>query len=467
MVAGLAVGGVAMQGELDRSSKAEAAVADGAVGSRVTTPVLSARRTPDLLVAPQALRRLTNAVGPTLARLPQTTCFELRDANRHVVGQAVNDAFAPASNQKILTGWTALEVFGTDHTFTTTFAAPGGISGGVVNGDLWVIGGGDPLIDSDIYQSSQRWGKGQHTSIEAIGDQLVALGLTQVTGSIIADDSYFDDVRTVTTWPARFISQGQVGPLSALAVNDARSYGVVAGQGSSAVPRSDAAVWAAESFTAVLGARGVSIAGTPTAGIAPSGLTTVHTVASLPMSQIVSQMLTFSDNNTAELLIKAIGKERSGTGSTEAGLAVMAEQLGTLGIDLSQLVLRDGSGLDEGNRVTCSILQEVLNDAGPDGPLAEGLPDGNGAVGTLKDRFRNSPGSGRVHAKTGTLRSVSALSGWVQSDSGRWLSFSTIVNTGDRQVTGDDLALEDRLAEQILSYPDAIDPASVSPTPAG
>lgn len=466
VVAGLVGGSLAWAGEASRAEAAEVSRESSAQRQQPQTPVLSARRTPAFLVAPQATRRLVNAVGPTLGQLPATTCFEVREANRTLVAQAPGEAFAPASNQKILTGWTALEVFGPDHTFTTTFAAPSAPVGGLIEGDLWVIGGGDPLIDSAIYQRSQRWGQSQHTSIEALGDALVAAGVTAITGSVYADDSHFDAVRTVATWPDRFVSQGQVGPLSALAVNDARTYGVVEGQPSEGRPAADPAGWAAQAFTAVLQARGVSVGGAPAGGTAPAGLTTVLEVPSLPMAELVTEMLRFSDNNTAELLLKAIGREVSGSGTTADGIAAMTERLAALGVDMAQVVVRDGSGLDEGNRVTCDLLQAALNDDGPDGVIAEGMAIGGDAVGTLKDRFRSGEATGRVKAKTGTLRWVTALSGWVEVDDQVELSFSTIVNKAGGEITGSELSTVDRVVEQLMSYPDSVDPALVGPKPA-
>ncbi|NLA34056.1 MAG: D-alanyl-D-alanine carboxypeptidase/D-alanyl-D-alanine-endopeptidase [Actinobacteria bacterium] len=467
IVGGLVGGSLAWTSEASRAEAADVATAVSAPAPRLNTPVLSARRMPSYLVAPQAMRRLVNTVGPTLGQLPATTCFEVRDADRTLVAQAPDAPFAPASNQKILTAWTALEVFGPDHTFTTTFAASAAPVGGVIDGDLWVIGGGDPVIDSAIYQRSQRWGVSQHTSIEALGDQLRAAGITAITGSVYADDSYFDNVRTVPTWPSRFLSQGQVGPLSALAVNDARTYGVVEGQPSADRPAPDPGVWAAQAFTSVLQARGVSVAGAPAGGVAPAGLTTVLEAPSLPMSELVAEMLRFSDNNTAELLLKAIGKKVGGTGSTEAGIAAMTERLGELGVDLTKVVIRDGSGLDEGNRVTCDLLQATLNDSGPDGVIADGMAVGGDSVGTLKERFRGSEATGKVKAKTGTLRWVTALSGWIEVDDGRELSFSTLVNNEGGQISSAQLGAVDRLVEQLTTYPDSTDPALVGPKPAG
>lgn len=468
VVAGLLVGGWAWSDESARSDAATPATSSAANSPSATTAALSARRVPKFLVAPQADRRLNNAIAPKLAALSDTSCFEVRDGERVIVSHGTDQALAVASNQKLLTAWVALEVLGADHTFTTRFATTAPIDGGVINGDLWIIGGGDPLLESDTYRSTFKWGKGAHTSIEAIADELAALGITAITGSVVGDDSFFDAERTVSTWPSRMLAQGQVGPLSALSVNDARTYSPIPGAGGGAQPASDPAAWAADAFTQLLSARGIAVGGAPASGQAPETTNTVLEIASRPVWQLLAQMLTFSDNNTAELLVKAIGREVSGEGSTAAGLVAMVDRLGGLGTDMSQISLLDGSGLDDGSRVTCDLILATLNgdDSDPDpsqGVLAAGLPTANGEVGTLRDRFHNSPGAGRVFAKTGTLRSVTALSGWAQAREER-ISFATVINTVGREVTGADTNAEDALAAALIDYPDSIDPALVGPS---
>jgi len=468
LAAGLAFAGYGWSAESDRAAAAEPASSSGGPGPSPVTPVFSARRVPELLVRPQATRRLSAKLAPLVAAAPADTCLVVADGPTTLFAAKADQKMPAASNQKLVTALVALDVLGPDATFTTRVAAASAPAGGVVDGDLWVIGGGDPLIDSDTYQSTLKYGKTEHTAIEAIADQIVAAGVTSVTGSVKGDDSYYDAVRTIPSWPSRYLAQNQVGPLSALSVNDARTYPVLPGA-SSGTPRpaSDPPAYAADALTQLLVARGVAVAGAPASGTAPDGLATVVEVPSLPLHSIVKEMLTFSDNNTAELLLKAVGRKDGGAGSTEAGLKVAEQVLAEQGLDLDGVVLLDGSGLDTGNRLSCRLLDDVLGDAGPTGPIADGLAVADGADGTLRDRFSKSPAAGRVRAKTGTLKAVTALSGWVRTTSERDVRFSTIVNTGGRDVTGSDLDYEAKVTEAILSYPDAVAPDVVSPKPLG
>lgn len=463
-VAGLAVVGYGVSTESDRSAAAEPAVASGPAPAAPATPVLSARRVPDLLVRPQAARRLTAELAPLVASAPAQTCLVVADGPTTLYAAQPDTPMPAASNQKLVTALTALDVLGPDATFTTRLAATSAPAGGVIEGDLWMIGGGDPVIDSDTYQSTLKYGKTPHTRIEDIADKIVAAGVTQVTGSVKGDDRHFDDVRTIPTWPSRYLAQNQVGPLSALSVNDARTYGVLPGASSGTPqPASDPPAYAADALTQLLVARGVSVGGPAASGEAPDGLATVIDVPSLPLRDIVKEMLTFSDNNTAELLLKAVGSATSNEGTTAAGLKEAQRVLTEHDIDMNGIVLLDGSGLDTGNRLTCRLLDDVLGTSGPSGPIADGLPVADGPDGTLRDRFTKSPAAGAVRAKTGTLKAVTALSGWVTTTKGADVRFSTILNPSGRDVSASDLAFETKVAEAILSYPDAVDPASVSP----
>ena len=430
------------------------------------TAVLSARRVPTLLTQPVATRRVNSAVAPELEKLSETSCVVVNDGATRIVGTRPEVPLTPASNLKILTAFTALKTFGPDATFATKFLGDSELSGGVITGNLYMVGGGDPIIDTENYQRTQKHGVSAHTSLESIADSLVDLGLASITGSIIGDETRYDTERAIPTWPSRYVSQNQVGPLSALSVNDSRSYppsGAISGV---IRPASEPATYAAQALTQLLRERGVTIGGEASSASAPAGLQEILEAPSLPVSGLVQEMLTFSDNNTAELLLKELGRSDDQPGTTAAGLTHVSETIAEAAPDELAPTLIDGSGLDTSNRATCSLLEEVLRRDGPDGPLAQGLAIADGEVGTLEDRYTSSPAAGRVRAKTGTLNGVTALSGWVETTKGTDLSFSIIMNLGSRDVTGSDLMAQQRITEALLAYPDSVDPELLAPKPA-
>lgn len=181
-------------------------------------------------------------------------------------------------------------------------------------------------------------------------------------------------------------------------------------------------------------------------------------------------MLTYSDDTAAELLTKELGHQLAHSGSTEAGTAMIRADLAADGLDLSGFANVDGSGLDRGDRVTCSLLVEALNRAGPAGLIAAGLPVA-GMTGTLATRFLDTPAVGRLRAKTGTLIDVAALSGFVTPAAGqapdptlaRPLAFSMVVN-GVPYIPAENQL--DRIGEALAMYPQVPPLTAVSPSPA-
>jgi D-alanyl-D-alanine carboxypeptidase/D-alanyl-D-alanine-endopeptidase (penicillin-binding protein 4) len=130
------------------------------------------------------------------------------------------------------------------------------------------------------------------------------------------------------------------------------------------------------------------------------------------------------------------------------------------------VLIFDGSGLSEENRLTCGALAAVLAEAGPDTPLGRSLAIG-GDRGSLDQRFVDSPATGRVLAKTGTLRGSRALSGYVLSAApgaeGQYVAFSQILNDDDivEEETVD--AVQDPLVEVLTGYPSGPSIEELSP----
>jgi D-alanyl-D-alanine carboxypeptidase/D-alanyl-D-alanine-endopeptidase (penicillin-binding protein 4) len=207
---------------------------------------------------------------------------------------------------------------------------------------------------------------------------------------------------------------------------------------------------AAQTLKTLLATRGVTVRGSGVAGDAPDALSEVARMDSLPVAEIVAEMLTSSDNTTAELLTREMGLRARGDGSTGAGLEVIVETLGTLGYDTSGVVLNDGSGLDPENQVPCPLVLDVLTRAGRDSVIGRSLAVA-GETGTLRKRMLDSPSTGRVHAKTGTLNAVNALAGWADTPTGNAITFLMIQNGS--QSGG--LAWVDRYADLLMDYAEA------------
>jgi D-alanyl-D-alanine carboxypeptidase/D-alanyl-D-alanine-endopeptidase (penicillin-binding protein 4) len=260
-----------------------------------------------------------------------------------------------------------------------------------------------------------------------LADALADTGIVSVTGSVVGDESRYDDERYVPTW-GDGIRSIEAGPLGALMVDD----GVLVGE---PFKPANPAVGAATAFTRLLAARNVRVFATPRSGLvstAPASATEIARITSAPLSTILVDLLTNSDNNAAELLLKEIGLVRKQTPTRVAGLQVVAEVLEARSINTAGVVLSDGSGLDSGNRLSCALLVTLLESYGLDSPLGQALAVA-GTSGTLRDQLTTSPARGRLLAKTGTLRLVKSLSGFFPISETSRAGGAT--NGGDRQST--------------------------------
>jgi D-alanyl-D-alanine carboxypeptidase/D-alanyl-D-alanine-endopeptidase (penicillin-binding protein 4) len=391
------------------------------------------------------------AVQPVIDAAPPDTCVGVGYGAESLYLHNGTAPLAPASNQKILTASAALDLLGPDETLKTTFASATPMANGVVEGDLFMIGGGDPVLTTDAYQARQQHGRFPETDLEAVADRLVADGLRQITGAVVGDASRYDAQRSLPDWKQRWQSDGTVAPLSALLVNDGWLIDPVTGEGSGG-PASDPAQHAAAVMARLLTDRGVVIGSGARSGAAPADPYAIAEVVSPPMSTIVEEVLTFSDNTTAELLVKEMGVRSGATGSTVDGVAAVTDWARDQGVAEEGWVMVDGSGLSSANLVTCTMLAQLLRRAGPDSVLAEGLAV-PGGVGTLEDRFTSGEFPTRLRAKTGTLNKVSALSGWFIGAADAPLDFEFVINTGDRSVGVADLGLQQKLLDALADQP--------------
>ncbi len=383
----------------------------------LTTPVLSARRAPEAFRAPVIDDEVRLAVNNLIAATGDyPSCLVAEVDDRLLGSKDPLVPLIPASNQKLLTTYAALVVFGPDHRFTTSLRTEGDITNSVLNGDLYLVGGGDPFLSTDDWWTQYEEGTARfHTRLEDLADAVVAAGITQVTGSLLGDESLFDQQR-VGPWAERLITQKQSGPLSALAVNEGHTAWPEEFLSMSARTQTDdPARHAAQTLAGLLADRGIAVGGTGV-GPTPVDAALVGAVNSPPLIDLITHVNSYSNNYGAELMLKHLGHDRSGVGSTAAGADATEATLRAQGFNLAGVVIEDGSGLAETNRVTCQLLADLLDTAGAGSAFAESLSVG-GERGSLRLRLDETLADGLAFAKTGTLNTVTALSGYVESSS--------------------------------------------------
>jgi D-alanyl-D-alanine carboxypeptidase/D-alanyl-D-alanine-endopeptidase (penicillin-binding protein 4) len=389
----------------------------------LATPVLSPRRMPAMLASAITDRQVRDALQPVIDQARPDTCIVVTDHGRVIIDRSPGP-LEPASTVKLLTAVTVLDQLDPDGRLQTTVHTAKRPSDGVIEGDLYLVGGGDPVLTTPGYQVSFTNRDQLTNDFGALADRIVQAGVREIRGGVLADDSRYDRVRWVASWPERYQNQGFVGPLSALMVNDGQT-GYTAAPEAPATHRvpGDPPMLAAETLRTLLTQRGVRIGGGASLGAPTSDAPQLAALESPTIRDLVGQMLVESDDTTAELLTKELGLQIAGEGSTAAGVRVILDHLRDIGMPTDGLVLNDGSGLDEGNRATCALMTAVLDRGGPESELARLLPVA-GENGTLRPRLRRTPAQGRVLAKTGTLDFVNALAGFAQTADGSWLTFA-------------------------------------------
>jgi D-alanyl-D-alanine carboxypeptidase/D-alanyl-D-alanine-endopeptidase (penicillin-binding protein 4) len=322
------------------------------------------------------------------------------DGDRQIYGLRADRAYIPASVNKLFVTATALLRFGPSTRLETTVLTGGEIDeDGVLHGNLFLRGGGDPSLS--------------FPRIAALADEL---DLTRVEGSVIGDETHFDALRgSAATGGARdWEIGGQLGGLVA-----ARGY---AGRGWQKRP----AAVAADALRAALEKRDIPVTGRSRIGRVPEDAVELASTSSAPMSELVARTNIPSDNYYAETLLKDLGASFGAGGSTDAGARVVQSQM--VELDIRPTVV-DGSGLSRSDRTNARhVVQLLANMAG--GENADPFDDSLsvvGRTGTLANRMRGTQASGRCRGKTGTLRDVSNVVGICTTRDGE-IAFAFLMN---------------------------------------
>lgn len=384
----------------------------------------------------------------------------------------------PASNLKLITVAAALGALGPNGAFSTRFEAHGKVRGGVLEGDLVVRAGGDPLYRSEGDGSIDPW-------LKPLAQDLKKAGIQRVTGALVLDEGSWLEPGPGPEWPAPsqhwkdycalaggfsvnggsfratvtpVASSGKVDVVlrprhhglkrrgsvkigSRNAVNvGANSNGVTvkgtipaaSGPLLSEFSAPDPVDLFGHAFVGGLGDEGVAIEGgfVRTREVAASG-PVVHTITN-PITTVFPPILQDSHNALADQLFLTIGAQVEGAGTRKAAAKAVKDALEKIGVPGEAHVQVDGSGLSKANRTSAThfvaLVSAVMKTGGETARVfLDALPVA-GESGTLSSRMRGTIAAGRVRAKTGWVSGASALSGVAETEGGRTIAFSILVS---------------------------------------
>lgn len=341
------------------------------------------------------------------------------ESGKTVCARAARAARPLASNMKLFTTSTALTRFGPEYRIATSLLGDGNVDiRGVLHGSLYLQGAGDPALGEPAFYDRFLGGAG--TDIFDLAEGLHEAGVRAVTGRLYADDSVFDRLRGVAD--SGYATSPYIGPLSGLSFDsgyiDSRASGFA----------SDPARAAAAALAGGLRASGMSIRGQVARATTPAGATTLATVRSPTMAQLVRTTDVYSNNFFAEMLIKLLGAHFGGAGTTRAGAAVVERFARAAGSGVHAV---DGSGLTRSNRASPRQVVRLLL-AMRAAPVGEQFIQDlalTGRTGTVADRTEGTAAYGRCRTKTGTLTGVSNLSGFCFNRDGRVMAFSILMGS--------------------------------------
>lgn len=412
----------------------------------------------------------------------------------------------PASNMKLVTTSAFLDRFGPEFRFRTALAARGRT--------LALVGDGDPTFGDAELLKPMGW---RSVSVFETWIELLRGDGARSFDRVVVDDSLFDTQWYHPNWSpdyhtAQYAAQvgglnfnvncvdfyvaprgkgakvgfstdpptdyvtvrnSCVGGRNAVALDRAQGGNVVTlsgeAEGANADPLPvsihDPGLFTGTVFAEMLRRAGVSVREVAREGGVRDELAArrpawrVLAVHETPIATVLWRANKDSMNLYCEAMLKRLGAVHSGQpGSWSNGADAVGRFLTRrVGIAPDQFVIDDGSGLSRGNRVTTELLARVLahDYYGPGrAPFVDSLAVG-GRDGTLRNRFKDTPLVGRVHAKSGYIRGVSALSGYVRGSSGTWYSFSILMNG----VPNGKNSVARQLQERIVAAIDAHDAA--------
>ncbi|TXF89166.1 D-alanyl-D-alanine carboxypeptidase/D-alanyl-D-alanine-endopeptidase [Neolewinella aurantiaca] len=409
------------------------------------------------------------------------------ETGRMVGGHQSQLTCIPASTQKLLTTAVAMDVLGEDHRFTTKLLVVGTIEDGTLNGDIHIVGGGDPSLGSPYLDGVP----GLNKMMDRWRSAITSAGIRKVNGRVIGDGSYFGTDGPAGGWPwsdignyygagayglnihenfyfLDFLQRGRVGDIPPIQrtrpevpglklTNELRSgprgsgdqayiFGAPFGYDNfirgtipvgtgrftikGAIP--DPALFTAQLLCRELKEAGVSVS-LPAESNRTIGDTdlakgqVIDTYISPPLSEIVDRTNLRSNNLYAEVLLREISKARGVETHELSSTKVVKDWLAAAGLPVGAVRLEDGSGLATRNFFSAEFMTSFLRHRRGELRWRASIPLA-GRTGSMRGYLKGTVAEGRLRAKSGSLGAVRAYAGYADRKDGSQLAFAIMVN---------------------------------------
>jgi D-alanyl-D-alanine carboxypeptidase/D-alanyl-D-alanine-endopeptidase (penicillin-binding protein 4) len=339
--------------------------------------------------------------------------------------------FMPASNMKIVTSAVALTLLGADYRYRTTFLIDGEVRDSLLDGNLLVIGRGDPTVSDRM--------RGTATIVmDALADSLRAHRIRQISGSLARVGNAFPDSIYGYGWEWDDLGEYYGAGVDELIFNEGmaptklRPPPDTARDSLYSGPAKSPAKAYLDALHDALVRKSIRMDGAVRDSILPTPfkMDTLFVLVSPPLREILPALMKQSQNQIAEILLRTIGLERGGLGTADSARKIVGQQLLAWGVQPDGFVIRDGSGLSDQDLLTPETIVRVLDRIQRDTAFAayyNAMPIA-GVDGTIDTRMKGTPAEGNVHAKTGTLAKARTLSGYVTTADGERLIFAILAN---------------------------------------
>jgi D-alanyl-D-alanine carboxypeptidase/D-alanyl-D-alanine-endopeptidase (penicillin-binding protein 4) len=401
----------------------------------------------------------------------------------------------PASTMKLVTTYAALEMLGPTHQWKTEFFTDGILNNGVLRGNLYLKGGGDPKLNMEKLWLLMR--------------DLRANGVQQVTGDLVLDRSHFilpqlpvfnddgndenkpflvkPDSLMINLKALRFVARNDSGkvlvsvepPIASIHIDnqvkvlasnkctgDMRYNPVTQADGSITVVVNgqlgegcssqtylsllDHPTYAAGAVRAIWQELGGTILGKDRVDVVPGNAKLLAKAFSPDLAEIIRDINKFSNNTMAQQLFLSLGakfRNEADGDDAKAAQRVVRQWLAKKGITAPHLVMENGSGLSRAERVSAREMATLLQAAWRSPYAAEfmsSLPLA-GMDGTMRKRLKTTQMRGEAHIKTGTLNTVRAIAGFSRDINGNTWAVVAILN--DSRVGGTSSVLDEVLLD--------------------